>query len=97
MNKEMFLTATVSQVSQVYKGKRNCCRCGCGGDYISTSFMENPRNEINDKLAERRLKQAQKLVLEGADYDEGSNYFDVELNKGAYGKCLTFYFDEIKK
>ena len=93
MTKQQFLEATVSQVSQVYKGKRNQCRCGCGGTYISTSFMEKPRNEINDKLAERRLKQAQKLVLEGADFDSNFNYFDVETSEN---HCLTFYFDEIK-
>ena len=74
MTKQQFLEANVSQVSQVYKGKRNHCRCGCGGTYISTSFMIKPRNEIKDKLAERRLKQAQKLVLEGADFDSNCNY-----------------------
>ena len=94
MTKQQFLEATVSQVSQVYKGKRACCRCGCGGDYISTSFMEKPRNEIKDKLAERRLKQAQKLVLEGlADVDYGSTYVDVETG---WDRSLTFYFDDIK-
>jgi hypothetical protein len=55
--------------------------------------MEKPRNEIKDKLAERRLKQAQQLVLEGADYDSSYNYFDVETSEN---RCLTFYFDEIK-
>ena len=93
MNKELFLEATVSQVSQVYKGKRDCCRCGCGGTYISTSFMEKPRNEINDKLAERRLKQAQQLVLEGADADYNGNYADIQTGEN---RTLTFYFDEIK-
>lgn len=70
MNKEQFLQATVSQVSQVYSGKRNCCRCGCGGDYTATSFMVKPRtDDINDALVAKRLKRAQKLVLEGADVD----------------------------
>jgi hypothetical protein len=93
MTKQEFLETTVSQVSQVYNGKRAHCRCGCGGTYISTSFMIKPRNEINDKLAERRLKKAQKLVLEGKDFDSSYNYFDVETGNN---RCLTFYFDEIK-
>jgi hypothetical protein len=55
--------------------------------------MIKPRNEINDKLAERRLKQAHKLILEGADFDSSYNYFDVETSEN---RCLTFYFDDIK-
>jgi hypothetical protein len=94
MNKELFLKATVSQVSQVYKGKRNCCRCGCGGIYVATSYMNDPRTEIiNDKLVARRLKQAQQLVLEGADADYNSNYADIQT---AENRTLTFYFDELK-
>ena len=95
MNKEQFLQATISQISQVYKGKRYSCRCGCGGDYVATSFMENPETcTTNDKLVERRLKQAQKLILEGiADVDYGTTYVDVETG---WDRSLTFYFDEIK-
>lgn len=94
MNKEQFLQATISQVSQVYKGKRACCRCGCGGDYVATSYMDKPRTEdINDKLVARRLKQAKKLVLEGAEVDYGSTYVDVVTG---WDRTLTFYFDEIK-
>ena len=94
MNKEQFLQATVSQVSQVYSGKRNCCRCGCGGDYTATSFMVKPRtDDINDALVAKRLKRAQKLVLEGADVDWGSNYVDIETGDN---RCLCFYFDEVK-
>jgi hypothetical protein len=94
MTKELFLQATVQQVSQVYKGKRACCRCGCGGDYTATSYMDGPRTEdINDELVARRLKQAHKLVLEGASVDYGDTYVDVETG---YDRSLTFYFDEIK-
>jgi hypothetical protein len=94
MNKETFLQATVSQISQVYSGKRNCCRCGCGGDYTATSFMVKPRtDDINDTLVAKRLKRAQKLILEGADVDWGGNYIDVETGDN---RCLCFYFDEVK-
>jgi hypothetical protein len=95
MNKELFLQATVSNISQVYKGKRACCRCGCGGDYTATSYMDTPRTytDINDKLVARRLKQAHKLVIEGASVDYGTTYVDVETG---YDRTLTFYFDEVK-
>lgn len=94
MNKEQFLQATVNQVSQVYSGKRNCCRCGCGGDYIATTFMEKPRTDvINNELVAKRLKRAQRLILQGADVDFGGNYIDVQTGKD---RTLTFYVDELK-
>jgi hypothetical protein len=94
MNQEQFLQATVSQVSQVYSGKRDCCRCGCGGTYTATTFMEKPRtDEINDALVAKRLKRAQGLVLEGAEVDYGGTYIDVKTGQD---RTLTFYFDEIK-
>lgn len=93
LNKETLLNATLNQISQVYSGKRNVCRCGCAGTYTSTSFMTDPRSEVNDKLIERRLKKAKKLVMGGADVDYGKTYIDIETG---YDRCLTFYFDEVK-
>ena len=93
MDKQTFMNIEIDKISHVYKGKRDCCRCGCGGDYISTSFAERP-NEVNDKLVARRLQQAKVLLQNGADYDEGDNYLDVETGDN---KTLTFYFDELKK
>jgi hypothetical protein len=100
MTKQQFLSATLNQVSQVYFGKRDCCRCGCGGDYTATSFMVNPpsfmvnpRSGVNDSLVEKRLKRAQHLVESGADVNYGETYVDVETGKN---RTLTFYFDEIR-
>lgn len=92
INQEQFLTATLSNVSQVYYGKRNCCRCGCGGDYTATSYMKNPRSEVNDGLVEKRLRRAKRLVEQGADVMYGDTYVDVEAG---YNRSLTFYFDEL--
>lgn len=94
ITEEEFLKATLSQVSQVYNGKRHNCRCGCGGNYIATSYMAEPRSEVNDALAEKRLKRAQKLVREGASVDFGETFVDVECGNN---RALTFYFDELKK
>lgn len=95
MTNQEFLTKELKDISQVYSGKRNHCRCGCGGDYTATSFMKEPRSEVNDKLVEKRLKRAKKLVENGADVSspDGYNFFDVETGNN---RCLTFYFDELK-
>jgi hypothetical protein len=94
MTKEDFLKVDISNVSQVYSGKRDCCRCGCGGEYTATSFMEEPRSEVNNKLVEKRLKRAKRLVKEGADIFYGDTFMDIQTGKD---RTLTFYFDELKK
>ena len=93
MNKEQFLQLELKNISQVYSGKRDCCRCGCGGTYTATSFMKVPRSEVNDKLVLKRLNRAKKLVLSGAEVDFESTYIDV---KTGVNKTLTFYIDEVK-
>jgi hypothetical protein len=85
----------LDQISQIYIGKDRCCRCGCGGKYVSTSFMENPRNDVNDKLANSRLKKAKKLALNTNSVIEyGDNYINI-----GYGdnRAITIYTDELKK
>lgn len=93
ITKDKFLTSELKDISQVYLGKRNCCRCGCGGEYASTSYMDEPRADVNDELVAKRLKRAKKLVQEGANIDAGDNYFDVQTGND---RTLTFYFDELK-
>jgi hypothetical protein len=94
MNKGQFLEASLTQISQVYYGKRNHCRCGCGGTYTATSYMVNPRtDEINDEMVAKRLRRAKKLVMSGADVDYGDTYVDVQTGEN---RTLTFYFDEVK-
>ncbi len=93
MDKETFLRISISEISQVYSGKRECCRCGCGGDYVATTFMIKPRSaNINDELVERRLKRAKKLVEAGAEVYYGGTFVDVKTGND---RTLTFYFDEV--
>ena len=94
MTQEKFLALTPDKISQVYSGKRNCCRCGCGGDYTATSSMQNPRSAVNDSLVAKRLKRAQALVRAGADVDYSQTYVDVQTGQD---RTLTFYLDELKK
>jgi len=94
LNKEQFLSATLNQISQVYLGKDHHCRCGCGGEYTATSFMEDPRSDVNDSLVARRLKRAKRLVEAGiAAVEYSDTYVNIETG---YNKALTFYFDDIK-
>ena len=93
MNREKFLSARVENISQVYSGKRNCCRCGCGGEYTATSYMLFARSNENDKLVEKRLNRAKKLIQAGnVDVDFGDIYVDIETGNN---RTLTFYFDEV--
>lgn len=92
--KEEFLNSTIKDISQVYLGKDNHCRCGCGGDYTATSFMKNPRTEdINDELVLKRLIRAKQLVQKGAEVDFGGTYVNVVTGKN---RALCFYFDDLK-
>ena len=94
MNKSSFLEASLTQISQVYYGKRNHCRCGCGGTYTATTYMVNPRTDnVNDESVAKRLRRAKKLVMSGADVDYGDTYVDVQTGEN---RTLTFYFDEVK-
>ena len=94
ISKEEFLKKELKDISQVYSGKRECCRCGCGGTYTATSFMEGPRSEVNNSLVQKRLDRAKRLVLAGADIQTGDNFFDIQTGND---RCLCFYFDELKK
>lgn len=93
MNKEKFLSLDISNISQVYEGKQNHCRCGCGGDYISTSYMKEPRSNVDDQSVLIKLQKAQKLVREGVKVSFGENYIDVTVR---YNRTLTFYIDDLK-
>lgn len=86
---------TLDQISQIYIGKDNHCRCGCGGKYVSTSFMEEPRNTVDDKLAMTRLKRAKKLASNKSNQIEyGGNHINISFGNN---RAITIYTDEVKK
>jgi len=29
------ITISLGQIDQMYEGRGNCCRCGCGGNYYN--------------------------------------------------------------
>ena len=104
ITKDQFLASELKDISHVYLGKRNCCRCGCGGEYTATSFMDDPRSDVNDALVGKRLKKAIKLVQEAKTFGEGNKNTDADVVFGTTyvdvktgrNRTLTFYFDELK-
>jgi hypothetical protein len=94
MTKEEFLKIGLESISQAYQGKDNHCRCGCGGDYTATTFMEEPRSLVDNSLVEKKLKRAKKLISSGSSTPEfGDSYVNIPTGKNL---TLTFYFDELK-
>ena len=109
ITKEQFLAAKLEDISQVYLGKRHCCRCGCGGEYTFTTHSTRKEKyyEVNNELVAKRLKRAKELVMKAqtigngninvdADVVFGTTYVDVKTDVRG-NRCFTFYFDETKK
>ena len=95
MTTEEFLKIGLEGISHVYQGKDNHCRCGCGGEYTATSFMENPRSTVDDKSVAKKLERAKKLISSGSvHYAFGTTYVNVVTGRN---RALCFYFDELKK
>ncbi len=93
MTLDEFLTADLTQVSQSYLGKDRCCRCGCSGDYVSTSYHRSPRSRVDDRIVKQRINRAKRLIREGAKAEVAVKWINVELGNN---RALTFYFDELK-
>jgi hypothetical protein len=91
-SKEDFLKASIKDISTVYSGKEGC-RCGCGGEYVTSSYSTAQRSEVNDALIIKRLKRAKTLINKGAIFEMGDTYANLITGKN---RVLTFYFDEIK-
>ena len=93
MTKEQFLqSCTIENISQTYSGRDRVCRCGCAGTYTATSYMKNPRSDVNDKLVESRLKRAKRLILSGAEHEFLGTCLNLVTGND---RALTFYFDEL--
>lgn len=90
---EQFLQMEIHNISQVYMGRDRCCRCGCGGTYTATSFMQDPRSDVDDRLVNTRLTRAKRIIQGGGEYDLTETYINIPTGRD---RCLTFYFDELK-
>lgn len=71
-------------LDQIYVGKQNCCRCGCGGDYA---------DQDNPKLLEKRFNRFKRMVEAG----DHITYIDskqliLEITTG-HDRCITVYLN----
>lgn len=81
-------------VSQIYCGKQDSCRCGCGGYYVATSNMINPRSDVNDKVCKKLIKEFNRIMKYKGLAEDQETYKEVSLDNKT---CITIYLDEIKK
>lgn len=94
MTQEQFYQMDVNQVSKVYSGKDNCCRCGCKGTYTYTSFAKDSRSLVNDKKVKSSLTRAKNMLRANeAEFEDGGNHVNVSYGND---RALTFYTDELK-
>jgi len=84
----------LKDVSQIYKGKDNHCRCGCGGRYIATTFMEKSRSEVNDELAQKWLDAAKRMNAKHQNAEQAAICINVPIGNN---RCYCIYIDELKK
>lgn len=74
------------KVNQLYIGRRDCCRCGCGGRY--TESMATIKKHLKEHAD----------AFESADVEDGfgdEKYAEIDLGEYANGdaKCATLYFE----
>ena len=69
---------TIDQVDKLYIGLGNCCRCGCGGEYIS------PDSDENIKIIEKVLAKMSKGTIEVESQDD--YIFEIVIKKWVTAK-----------
>lgn len=67
----------VEKVTTIYKGKLDCCRCGCGGDYFEP-LTSNGNESRAFKNALEILKTSDKVRYQ--EYDD-ENVFEIVTNE----------------
>lgn len=73
------------ELDQIYIGKQNCCRCGCGGSYA---------DKDNPSLLKKRFNRFKRLAEAG----ETITYIDsrqliLEITTGE-DRCITVYLNK---
>lgn len=88
----------LSDITRIYSGRENCCRCGCGGRYFD-------RGTVGFTRAINKMKRDDfKPLPKGADMyasyglqksrgiEFGENYVDIPYDSDN-DKCYCLYFD----
>lgn len=88
----------IEDITRIYSGKENACRCGCAGRYFDRGTVGFTR-AIN-KMKRDDFKPLKKGDVMWANYGRcisegvvyGENYVDIPYN-GDNDKCYCLYFD----
>lgn len=73
---------------ELYVGKGNCCRCGCGGDYFRVS--EDPANAKKVRHYLKKLLSGKYEVLEQPGV-AGEHIYEINLSNSGHDRVATFY------
>ena len=72
---------TIEQVESLYIGKGNCCRCGCGGEYIY------PNTEIDIAKINAVLEKMSSGLYEVESIDD--KFFEIVIKTRKSGNTLV--------
>ena len=92
-------TFVLEDIESIYNGKGDCCRCGCGGEYI---YPTNPENNeyrtAEPKRIERMVKWFLKMANAGHEVTSIENYiFEINMStSGETDRVYTIYLNEKK-
>lgn len=79
---------TLDQVDNLYIGKGNCCRCGCGGDYFEADEYESKMIKVL-----RQMASGEYQVRSIDDY-----IFEITTSEnGNYERVKTLYLKDYEK
>jgi hypothetical protein len=56
MQMSMQIDITLENVEQMYEGKGNCCRCGCGGNYYYPDHNARKIENVLKRMASGKYK-----------------------------------------
>ena len=73
---------TIDQVDNLYIGKGNCCRCGCGGEYYEI--------DENERAIEKALRQMSSGIYEVSAINDYIFEIITSVN-GGYERVKTLY------
>ena len=83
MDKPIFIA---EEITKIYVGGDNVCRCGCAGEYVNRG----------EPKFDKRLKRFERLWKNYAPqkYDVDGSYLNITTSQSSKtGRAITVYFD----
>lgn len=91
----------ITDVTRIYHGLCNCCRCGCAGNYFEAGTVGFKRalNKIQKPDFEPLAEGTEVIapahghsIVKSTGIWSELNFFDIPYDKNT-DKCYTLYFD----